>query len=338
MIINILKHGNEKLKEIRSVKRFKSSGNCYPNRPLLIATVNFWKTAFKNDFLDYLLTRVTDGNHEYVRRIEQADIIFSSVFGSKKSDPHRTIFYTGENIRPDFKKCAYSLSFEQDSWVGRNFYTPFWYSRIAWPGFITRGPTRKKDRPHLYENLIEVESLTSARQAVSFQDRNRFCAIIASNPETLRLNLARELSAYKPVDGYGRAFGEPLHASKFDTLKKYRFCLCPENDIWPGYVTEKLFDAWAAGTIPIYCGLPNKDSELNRDAYVNYLDFMSAEEVIRRVVELDSNEDLFNRTYTKPLLLKPPRLEPLVHFLRESIESILKNAGHTFATGDALEE
>lgn len=44
---------------------------------------------------------------------------------------------------------------------------------------------------------------------------------------------------------------------KREVLRRYRFCLCFENTAFPGYITEKIFDCFAAGTIPVYLGAPD---------------------------------------------------------------------------------
>jgi len=46
-------------------------------------------------------------------------------------------------------------------------------------------------------------------------------------------------------------------SSKVSLLKRYRFCLVMENQRQTGYVTEKLLDCIAAGTVPIYWGAKN---------------------------------------------------------------------------------
>jgi len=45
---------------------------------------------------------------------------------------------------------------------------------------------------------------------------------------------------------------------KIDTLKNYKFCICYENtrDV-KGYVTEKIFDCFSAGSVPVYWGASN---------------------------------------------------------------------------------
>ena len=46
-------------------------------------------------------------------------------------------------------------------------------------------------------------------------------------------------------------------ASKSRTLAQYRFALCFENSVLKGWITEKLFDCFFAGTVPVYWGAPD---------------------------------------------------------------------------------
>lgn len=46
-----------------------------------------------------------------------------------------------------------------------------------------------------------------------------------------------------------RDFTGPL----LDVFKEYHFVLCPENKRKPGYVTEKIVQAFASGSIPVLC-------------------------------------------------------------------------------------
>lgn len=44
---------------------------------------------------------------------------------------------------------------------------------------------------------------------------------------------------------------------KLGTLRHFRFALCFENCVFPGYVTEKVFDCFLSGCVPIYLGAPD---------------------------------------------------------------------------------
>ena len=64
-------------------------------------------------------------------------------------------------------------------------------------------------------------------------------------------------------------------ASKYAILSQYRFCLCFENMEMNGYVTEKIFDCFYAGTIPIYWGAPDIDLLIPSEAYIDARRFSS---------------------------------------------------------------
>lgn len=64
---------------------------------------------------------------------------------------------------------------------------------------------------------------------------------------------------------------------KVQTLRKYRYALCFENlyhPIWSkGYLTEKVFDALYALTVPIYFGCFNIENYLPANCFIDYRKF-----------------------------------------------------------------
>lgn len=46
-----------------------------------------------------------------------------------------------------------------------------------------------------------------------------------------------------------------------------------ENTAFPGYVTEKIFDCFRAGCIPVYRGAPDITSLIPADAFIDARDF-----------------------------------------------------------------
>ncbi len=56
----------------------------------------------------------------------------------------------------------------------------------------------------------------------------------------------------------------------------------------PGYTTEKLFDCFKAGTVPIYWGNPEITRDVNPKAFINCNDYENDfDAVIERVKEID---------------------------------------------------
>jgi alpha(1,3/1,4) fucosyltransferase len=64
--------------------------------------------------------------------------------------------------------------------------------------------------------------------------------------------------------------------SKNDILKHYKFSICYENarDI-PGYITEKIFDSFFAGCIPIYWGASNVTDYIPPETFIDKRKFDS---------------------------------------------------------------
>lgn len=60
---------------------------------------------------------------------------------------------------------------------------------------------------------------------------------------------------------------------KRSLLSKYQYNICAENSFHPGYVTEKIFEAFFSGCIPIYWGhVPVEPDILNQECFINIFD------------------------------------------------------------------
>lgn len=68
-------------------------------------------------------------------------------------------------------------------------------------------------------------------------------------------------------------------ASKSETLSRYTFALCFENMILKGWITEKIFDCFFAGTIPIYWGAPEITEYVPEDCFIDKRMFTTYEEL-----------------------------------------------------------
>jgi hypothetical protein len=282
-----------------------------------ICVVNFWDGAFDGDFFDFFF-RSCFGDINYISDPYTADLIVTSVFGNTQTDPNKTLAYIGENVRPSFVGYSHSLSFDYDTYGGRNLRLPIWYARLAWPEFIQK-PRKPNFHNHGYEDLISIDSLTRGR-TLDMSQKTKFCAMVAGNPEGLRVNLFNSISEYKRVDGYGNMFNRPLRKSKFDLLKDYKFSLCPENSIYDGYVTEKLIDAYAGGTLPLYSGTKTVDIDFNQNSFVNYQNFGYMDKFINCVKHWDVTPEEYKYFYEQPLLEKAPSLDDAIAFVRNIVK------------------
>jgi hypothetical protein len=66
---------------------------------------------------------------------------------------------------------------------------------------------------------------------------------------------------------------------KAATLGRYTFALCFENSRLEGWITEKIFDCFFAGTIPIYLGAPDIERWVPSECFIDMRRFKSYEEL-----------------------------------------------------------
>jgi hypothetical protein len=124
-----------------------------------------------------------------------------------------------------------------------------------------------------------------------------------------------------PIDGFGPYFDKNIRShlqssfTKYELLQDYAFNLCPENSLYPGYITEKIPEAFNAGCLPITWVDTNIQCDFNPLAMLNLLpltheNFSSANEIIHSKKHLDNFSE-------QALLIRQPSLEPFKVFLQD---------------------
>jgi hypothetical protein len=89
--------------------------------------------------------------------------------------------------------------------------------------------------------------------------------------------------------------GERPAFEKVSTLSRYRFAVCFENSAFPGYVTEKIFDSFVAGCIPVYRGAPDIAGMIPPGSFIDardFADFADLESFLRTMKPEDAREYL----------------------------------------------
>jgi hypothetical protein len=143
---------------------------------------------------------------------------------------------------------------------------------------------------------------------------------------------ALALMRYTKVDSYGkflknRTLAEPDvgWSTRLTVIGRYYFYLALENSIAPDYVTEKIFDALLAGTVPIYRGAPNCRELVPEGSFIDATTFngpKSLADYLHHLVENPTDYAAYFAWRHKPLspslLEKTARmeLEPLLRLQR----------------------
>jgi hypothetical protein len=103
-------------------------------------------------------------------------------------------------------------------------------------------------------------------------------------------------------------------------FSNYRFCLVLEHEYSPGYITEKILNAFLAGCLPIYYGTKEIFNFFNRDAFIFY-DPNNPQPTIDVVQKLNSDDKLYNAMLSEPILADGERTVELYF----SFDGYLKN-------------
>ena len=77
---------------------------------------------------------------------------------------------------------------------------------------------------------------------------------------------------------------------KRQVIGSYKYCLCFENTIFPGYITEKITDCFLAGCIPVYLGAPDITDFVPSNSFIDFRNFASYKELDNFLLNLTENE------------------------------------------------
>jgi alpha(1,3/1,4) fucosyltransferase len=254
---------------------------------------------------------------------DEADYLFFTCFdgrhhGEAKPDTVKILF-TGENFCPDFNCCDYALSFEYLAYGDRHFRMPLY---LAYP---------------------DVRSLESRPplSAAEFGSRPHFCNFIYSNAkaEAERDLFFQELNAHLPVHSAGKHLQNTKGLEDIDKtansnddkrryMRDFRFSLAFENSTHPGYVTEKIVDAFIARTIPIYWGDPRVADEFNPASFIDVASFASRSAAIDAIVKLNQKPDLMLEMLNAAPLKRPDQIDNYMRGAKAFFEAIFDQDLH----------
>ena len=241
-----------------------------------------------NFFVNLLKTHV--GSNVVITTVNPSqtpDVLFYSVFGQSNHAYRagRKVFYAGEPV-PHRTDADFNITFDASNAI--NTRLPLW---ICYSDDNILNPMRV---PHIPK-------------------REKFCSYIATSPgfENNRQTFVGKLSSqYKRVDcggkhlnNIGGAIPPGTNASgKIEHNKQYKFVIAFENKQYPGYVTEKICDAYKSGCIPIYWGTPDIIKDFNPSTFINANDFPDIDALIAHIRRVDCDDELYASYFKEPVL------------------------------------
>ena len=234
-----------------------------------------------------------------------------SVFGNKryvsKFATKKDIFFSGENLDEEFgfraeyadyclDNIGLAMGFAQRS-------EPNYLRFPLWLLYIF-DPVADKD-----VIARRVDYINHARNTGTYE-----CSIIARHDSwNMRTPVYEALKDKINILSAGswnnntNVLWDKFDDNKIEFLKNCKFTICPENYDTPYYVTEKLFEAFLGGCIPIYAGA-NSNPEpdiINPNAVLLWErgNKDNNEAIVKRVYELNHDETLYAEFLSQPKLL-----------------------------------
>ena len=220
----------------------------------------------------------------------------------------KSIWFTGENERPPQGLWDAYFSFDYNMVGERVVYFPLWM-------LTSTNMLKSTSLTFWNQQVPTLEELRSKRNMKRV--KSKFTVALIGKTYPLRLHAIEELTKIGKVDVFGTSVRK-VKSNPGRIVSRYKFCLCFENDVYPGYVTEKPFEAYIAGTIPLYYG-SDPAKYLNPKAVINLMDFKNITEWASYIKEVNEDKELYRYHFEQPILLKKPTLDPIVKKLRDLI-------------------
>ena len=279
---------------------------------LKLAFSDMWD-GFNPEYNMFTLMLEASGvKRKIVASQQDPDILIFGPFGNAwqtYSPSVPKIHYTGENSEPiERADIKLNIGFKHLNFNNGSYLRlPLWMLEINW----FRADPERIGNP----KPVSIDACCLTAGQAGEAARPNFCAFVVTNPRQPMRNASFHwLSQYKPVDSAGRLFnnmGSQIFAglgggggelTKVEFLRRYRFVLTYENDSSPGYCTEKLLHAKAAGAVPIYWGDPKVERDFDTSGFIDARGVTTAGELIRLVKEVEEDEALWRRKAAVPAL------------------------------------
>lgn len=235
-------------------------------------------------------------------------LLYPKLYNPRTSEARNRIWFTMENIRPPVQgDLLTSLSFDQFDFGGTNLYLPCWYLEVGIFEPI------KLD----YVGIeCDIADLLKPRRLEGLKSKKFACSIFR-NPHQVRLRGIEALSKIGKIDLYGPISDGKFLKDKFSVAQNYKYTVCFENDLYPGYVTEKLLEAYVTGTVPIYWGDLGNDQSINRDSFINMKDFRTLDEFVDFIDNIDDVK--YQEIFQQPFLNSVPDISSIQRLLAKVV-------------------
>lgn len=307
------------------------------SRADLRVAYNGYSSGQHKDWLHTFVQKLT--GQQVVASWYKPSLVVSSVFGSYwllkillflSKVP--SVFFSEENLATLKKYREYktyldgqpSLAMGFDYRSDENYRRfPLWLLYIFSPEFAVKA------------TVVDIQQRLDLIEKQSFCSKTKFAAMVASHD-----GYASKKKVFGCLENVSRSFitqqvttidfvhcpGKLLHNDdslkghynddKKSYLKQFLFNVCAENASVKGYVTEKLFEAIEAGTIPIYWGAMNPEPSVLNQQRIIFWDDSRKKEVLETIEQLYRDGETRKKFLQQPIFTDGAAHEIHNYFVR----------------------
>jgi alpha(1,3/1,4) fucosyltransferase len=210
-------------------------------------------------------------------------VIFGSFVAFETPLIQPIIYEKMDEIKDKFKYVyAYNKSLTGNSDKHQQLYFPVPYNEVQEPFWSNTTRNDKfvmvsgNHRPRRgYQNELYSERLKALRLLA----KNNSIDLYGRGWKRLISRNSLWIDFWKSLNTIRKVYMGECNV-KLDVLSKYTFSVCFENCRIEGYITEKIFDCFYAGCIPLYWGAPDVSNFIPKECLINVDDFGSLNEAI----------------------------------------------------------
>ena len=227
-------------------------------------------------------------------------------FFIKRQFEGKKVFYTGEDVEhPGTQLALYYGDYCLDHTDLSMGFGQVQHARyLRFPYWILTTFSPEDDAAAIRERIKQINE--------SHFEKSRECVLInkhdPAGTRELVYNGVKDILDVKLAGQWRnntRELWDDFGNDKEAYLRTFKFNICAENNNTKDYVTEKIFDAFIAGCIPLYYGALNDPEPglINRNAVIFWNKEGKNEENREIIRELKQNESLYQEFMSRPKLL-----------------------------------
>lgn len=261
-----------------------------------VRVINQWENSIKPF---YPIFDIISETHKIIEvKDDSYDLILDGFFGEERivNQNAMKLYYIGEAFTPDINKYDLSIGFD---YIDKENYLRFPLYHIYFSKNISTEYERGICEPNKkFFGCFLVSNNSNGWKQIVFDNTGE------------RANVFHALSEYKFVASGGKHLNNIGYVvPQKDTmsfLSQCKFIIAYENTkSFPGYITEKVFQAYFAGAIPIYYTHSSSLNDINPESIVAQNYFPSRTEMINYIKELDQDDEKYCKKWNEKIIIDP---------------------------------